>query len=115
MANTTDIATLIGKKITRSVKFMGADVEISKLTVKQVLDIQDLTKGQSADDDTAGLDTLKTVIKMALVGGDGLTDDQFSAVPMSELADLAKSIMVYSGMQTDVKEEIGRASCRERV
>lgn len=94
------IKGLVGKKMTRSVKFMGEDVKISKLSVAEVLDIQD--KAKSVDkEDASGLDILKTVIRSAVEGGDQLEDADFENFPMDELSKLSTEIMKFSGIGAD--------------
>ena len=44
------IKDLVGKKMTKSVKFMGEDVKISKLSVAEVMDIQNKAKTLEQDD-----------------------------------------------------------------
>lgn len=96
---TMSFKDLVGQVISKNVKFMGQDVKISKLTVEQVLEIQEKAKA-GQDDDAAGLELVKTVIKMAVAGAEELDDNDFKKFPMEELAKLSSEIMKYSGMAT---------------
>lgn len=91
------IANLIGKKMSKSVKFMGEDVKISKLSVAEVLRIQEAAKGIEVDD-SQGFEVLKTVIKSSVEGGAELQDTDFENFPMDELSRLSNEIMKYSGI-----------------
>ena len=91
------ISALIGKKMTKPVKFMGQDVEINKLSVAEVLSIQEQSKAVG-EDDTKGFDMLKLVIRSAVAGGKDLTDEQFEQFPMDELAQLSTAVMNFSGI-----------------
>ena len=94
------IKALVGKKMTKSVKFMGEDVKINKLSVAEVLEIQEKAKSLEQDD-AAGFDVLKTVIKAAVDGGADLTDEDFENFPMDELSKLSAEIMKFSGIGQD--------------
>jgi len=91
---------LVGKKMSKNVKFMGEDVKISKLSVAEVMDIQE--KAQALNEDnasaTAGFDILTTVIRSAVEGAAELTDEDFQSFPMEELSTLSNNIMSFSGM-----------------
>jgi hypothetical protein len=88
---------LIGRKMTKTVKFMGEDIKISKLTVAEVLAIQEKAKALEAEN-SAGLEVLKTVICAAVEDAKELSDSDFEAFPMDELSKLSAEIVKYSGM-----------------
>lgn len=93
----TGIKALVGRKMTKNVKFMGEDVKISKLSVAEVMDIQ--TKAKELEtNDAAGLEVLKVVITAAVEGAKDLSDDDFANFPMDELSKLSAEIMKYSGI-----------------
>jgi hypothetical protein len=94
------IKSLVGKRMTKSVKFMGQDVKIAKLTVSEVLDIQDRAKAIEKDENE-GFNVLKTVIKASVEGADELTDDDFNNFPLDELSKLSNEIMRFSGIAND--------------
>ncbi len=91
------IKGLVGQKMTKTVKFMSGDVKISKLSVSEVMEIQEKAKNIDKDD-TAGLDLLKTVIRCAVEGGTDLDDDDFNNFPMDELSKLSNEVMKFSGL-----------------
>jgi hypothetical protein len=94
------IKGLVGKRVQKSVKFMGEEVKISKLSVSEVMELQNLSKDLK-EDDTAGLGILRTVIRAAVEGGDDLTDEDFETFPMDELSKLSTEIMKFSGIGQD--------------
>lgn len=96
----TGIKGLIGRKMTKPMKFMGEDVTVSKLTVAEVMSIQERAKANS-DDDKDGFAILKTVIRAAVEGADELSDADFDNFPLDELATLSNSIMKFSGIGQD--------------
>ena len=87
---------LVGKRITKNYKFMGENLEIAKLTVSEVLEIQSMV-GKEGDDE-AGFDLLKHVIRTAVKEAEELTDDDFNSFPIEELSKLSNEIMKFSGM-----------------
>jgi hypothetical protein len=91
------IKSMVGKKQSKNVKFMNQDLEISKLSVAQVLEIQAQAKSLS-EDDARGFDVLKTVIRSSATDGDQLTDEDFESLPMDELSKLSAEIMKFSGL-----------------
>jgi len=95
------IKGLVGKKITKSVKFLGEDVKISKLSVAEVMEIQSKAKSIEASDDTGGFEILKTVIRLAVDGAKELSDTDFNDFPMEELQKLSTEVMKFSGINAD--------------
>lgn len=96
----TGIQALVGQRMHRTSKFVGTDVKIFKLTVKQVKQVQDLAANQS-DDGEGGLEILRTVIRLAVEGADVLTDADFEEFPIDELSKLSNDIMEWSGIGQD--------------
>jgi hypothetical protein len=94
------IKSLVGKKMTKKVKFMGEEIEISKLSVAEVMDIQEKAKGLK-EDDTEGFNVLKAVIRSAVADANELSDEDFAAFPMDELSKLSDEIMKFSGLGKD--------------
>jgi hypothetical protein len=91
------IKGLIGKKMTKTVKFMGDDVKISKLSVSEVLEVQDKAKSL-AENDGESFEVLKKVIKLSVEGASDLGDDDFNNFPLDELSKLSAEIMKWSGL-----------------
>lgn len=96
----TAFASLVTKRLTKSVDFMGDKVKISKLTVSQVLEIQ-AAADESKGDSTSTLDLLRRVIKMSVEGAAELDDESFKNFPMDELSKLSSEILKYSGMTSE--------------
>lgn len=88
--------SLVGRKMTKTVKFMNENVEINKLSVNQVLEIQTVAK--NAGENENGLELLKMVIKQSVQGAEDLTDEDFNSFPMDELTKLSNEIMKFSGI-----------------
>jgi len=91
------IKSLVGKKMSKTIKFMGQDVVINKLSVAQITEIQDAAKAIEADQ-SKGFDVLRVVIRASVDEGDQLTDDDFNGFPMDELSKLSTQIMEFSGV-----------------
>lgn len=91
------LKSLVGKPMTKKVKFMGEDVEIKKLSVGEVLEIQQLSKGV-AEDEKASLELLQFVISSAVKGAEELTTDDYSSFPIDELSKLSSSVLEFSGL-----------------
>lgn len=90
---------LVGKNVLKEVPFMEDTVQIKKLSVAEVLKVQELIKkNEKSKSETAQLGLLKAVIQIAVVGAEELTDDDFSTFPLGELNDLSEKIMSYSGL-----------------
>jgi hypothetical protein len=90
---------LVGKVITKKVPFMGDEVEVRKMSVSEVMKIQDMVKLASkskADDSQLGL--LRDVIRLAVVGADEISDEDFNTFPIGELSELSNEILSFSGL-----------------
>lgn len=95
----TGMKSLVGRKMSKTVKFMNENVEINKLSVTQVLEIQSMAK--SAGDNENGLELLKVVIKQSVEGADELSEADFDSFPMDELSKLSNEIMKFSGIGSE--------------
>jgi hypothetical protein len=88
-----------GKTISQKVKFMDDTIEISKLTVSQVMKIQEaasaLGEGSTEADNTK---VLFIVIQSGALELAELTEDEMGEFPMEELSRLSNEIMKYSGV-----------------
>ena len=93
------IKGLVGRKMTQTAKFLGTDVTISKLSVAQVMEIQEAAK--NTDDTEQGLPLLRKVIRMSVENAESLTDEDFNGFPMDELSKLSTAIMKFSGIGND--------------
>jgi hypothetical protein len=90
---------LINKELTEKVPFMGDEVEVRKLTVGTIMDLQKIIqKAEKSKDDKAQLKLLCDIIKVAVVGAEELTDADFESFPLSELTELSNHVMRVSGL-----------------
>jgi len=90
---------LVGKIITKKVPFMGDEVEVRKMSVSEVMQVQELVKKSSkskAEDAQIGL--LRDVIRLAVIGADEISDKDFNTFPIGELSDLSNDILSFSGL-----------------
>lgn len=95
--NMSALKSLVGKSVTKNVKFMGVDISIRKLSVAQVLEIQEKAK-EGADQDNSALAVLQLIVSQSVEGADDLTNDDFLTFPMDELSKLSNEIMKFSGV-----------------
>jgi hypothetical protein len=93
---------LVGKRSEKTVKFMDTNIKIMKLSVAQVMEIQEKAKGIE-NDEAAGFEVLKLVITTGAEGADELTDKEFRDFPMDELSGLSAAIMKFSGLGEENK------------
>lgn len=91
------IKGLVGKKMTKTVKFMGEDVKISKLSVAEVMEVQELAK-KIESNESEGFNVLKTVIRSGVENAKELSDETFENFPLDELSKLSSEIMKFSGI-----------------
>lgn len=90
---------LVGKKITSKVPFMGDEVEVRKLTVGKIMGLQKLiSKAEKSKEEDAQLKLLCDIIKVAVVGAEELSQEDFDNFPLSELTDLSGHVMRVSGL-----------------
>ena len=90
---------LVGKKITKKVEFMNDEVELRKLSVSEVLHIQNLVKkSNNSKDKYEELDLLRDVTRLAVVGAEELTNEEFDTFPLGELTTLSSEIMTFAGL-----------------
>ena len=91
---------LVGRRMTKPVKFMGEDVKISKLTVAEVKEIQAQAAAAEGQEDE-GFGTLCTVIRLSVPEAAEISDEDFAKFPIDELSKLSSEIMKFSGIGTD--------------
>lgn len=94
------IKNLVGRKMTKTVKFINEDIKITKLSVAEVLEIQERAKLNAEDQDN-GFNLLKKVIRMSVEGASELSDEDFNSFPMDELSKLSNEIMKFSGISSE--------------
>jgi len=88
---------LVGKKLTEKIPFMGDEVEVRKLSVAEILDLQKVIE-KAGKDEEGQMKLLQDVIKVAVIGADEITDKEFKGFPISELTLLSEKIMEVSGL-----------------
>lgn len=91
------IKALVGKKMSKNVKFMGEEVKINKLSVDEVMAIQEQAKGVE-ENSQDGFAVLRAVIRSSVEDAKELTDEDFATFPMDELSKLSEEIMKFSGL-----------------
>lgn len=91
----------LASKVTKTVKFMGLDCVISKLTVGQVNDIQSLAKAGEEKDNN--IEILLMVIRSGVDELKDIDSEEFNLYPMDELVKLSNEIMKYSGLLSEKK------------
>jgi len=90
---------LVGKLLTEKVPFMGDEVEVKKLTVGQVMSLQkSIDKAAKSNDEQSQLKLLCDIMKIAVIGAEELTDEDFNTFPIQELTGLSEQIMRLSGL-----------------
>lgn len=98
MANPT-VNRFLNAKVSKKAKFMDQDIEILKLTVSQVLEIQELAKDMEKNQsDANSMDILMLVVKSGAPELNELTEEEIRTFPMDELTKLSNEIMKYSGL-----------------
>jgi hypothetical protein len=84
---------------------MSDEVEIRKLSVSEVLKVQKLVaKSTKSKSESAQIDLLKDVIRLAVIDAETLTDDDFNTFPIGELNELSEEILDYSGLSGGPKQ-----------
>ncbi len=96
-----DLKRLVGRKMSKQVKFMGEDVKIHKMSVAEVMDVQARVREMESGGEDKGLEVLRTVIRASVEGAKDLSDEDFSAFPLDELTKLSSEIMKHSGIAQD--------------
>ena len=90
---------LVNKLVTEKVPFMGDKVEVKKLSINEVFEMQKLVKSSSkAKSEEAQIDLLIGVIRLAVVSSEDVTDEEFKTFPIAEMTQLSNHIMRLAGM-----------------
>jgi hypothetical protein len=89
------IKTLAHKPVTKKVKFMGADVDIHKLSIAQVLEVQSLAK-EATEEDTFSV--MNKVLCLGIPDFNELTVDEFQSFPLEDLTKLSEEVMKFAGL-----------------
>lgn len=86
------------KRAVKKVKFIGEDLDIVKLSVSQVMEIQALAKTVKEGDEASNIDLLLKVVRSGTPEFVEFENDEFMELPMDELASLSNAIMKHSGL-----------------
>jgi hypothetical protein len=94
---------LIGQKApTKKLTFLGKKdaVEITKLSGTEVKEFQAFvnTEVKSLPESEQGLAIQRRVVRLGVVGAADLTDEEIDGFPLSEITNLAKEVLAYSGI-----------------
>jgi hypothetical protein len=90
---------LVGKEIVKKVPFMDDEVEIRKLTVREVLEVQkEINKLSKSKDENSQISIIRELLRKTVKSAEGMTDEDFDAFPLSELTDLVEKAISFSGM-----------------
>lgn len=93
----------IGSKAVKTITFMEKELEISKLTINQVLRVQAVTKAAEASgNENGGIDILSAVIREGASELRSLEQSDLQDFPMEELTALSNAIMEFSGLAQKV-------------
>ena len=92
---------LVGKKQTKKVQFMDDEVEIKKLSISEVMEIQKLMSKKGKSDEMA---ILRELLKVAVVGAEEMTEEDFNSFPPGDLSTLSEEIMAYCGLGDKAKQ-----------
>lgn len=87
-------------KVTKKIKFLGQDIEINKLDVAGVLEIQELARAIDKEN-PSDKDNLKILLRFVRLGVEEfaeLSDDELFKFPMEDLSNLSTEISKYSGL-----------------
>jgi len=94
----------MGSKVSKKTKFMNEDIDIHKLTVAQVLGIQEKAKEITDEaNEKENIGILLYVIRAGTPELKDLSDDEICALPMDELTNLSNEILKYSGLVNQKK------------
>jgi len=104
---------LVNKKIQKTTKFMGEDVTIFKLSIKQAQEIQAAAKRSGLDGTNAeenentedAFAVLRLVINLGAEGASELSNEDFESFPMEEVTSLSNAIMEFSGLSAGAAVE----------
>jgi len=91
------IKGLVGRKLSKTVKFMGEDVKIFKLSISEVNEIRQLAIQAETDEDKH-YDILRKVIRLGVEDAESLSDEDFDDFSIDELSKLSNNIMQFSGL-----------------
>lgn len=89
---------LVGKTQTKKIPFMDDEVEIRKLSVAEVMELQNVIKKAEKSND--GMKILREVLRVSVIGAQELSDEEFNSFPLADLTALSEQILEYCGLAT---------------
>ncbi|QGH74604.1 hypothetical protein DSS3PM1_00068 [Bacteriophage DSS3_PM1] len=100
---------LVGKRVEKSVDFVGDQVVIRKLSVSEVMEVQKLVAEhggvKEGDDPSNPMALVRGVIRLGVNGADELTDEDFDTFPIDELNTLVSAVLAFSGIGEEAAKE----------
>lgn len=90
---------LVGRRMQKTTSFLGEEVTIYKMSVRQVKEIQELIK--DIDLEKEPLKLVQGVLRLGVEGAAELTEEDFDEFPPDELNALVTEVMQYSGIAGD--------------
>jgi hypothetical protein len=89
----------VNKEITESIPFMGEEVDVRQLSISSVYKIQELVKkSNKSKSESAQINLMKDVLRMAVVGAEDMTNEDFDSLPLGELTKLSTRVLSISGL-----------------
>jgi len=102
--NKMGLEAFVNKPQTKNVNFMDGKLSIKKLTVAEVMEIQEKAK-DAGENEAANFDILKQVISLGAEGGENLSDEDFDNFAIDDLNKLSQEIMKWSGVAPEGKSK----------
>lgn len=92
------------KKSSKEYSFMGIPVSLTKLTILQVEELQEVNKDKSEDAvKVSDLEVMFMIIRSGCPEFEDLSSEEVKAFPMDELVKLSTAISVFSGLSDGKK------------
>jgi hypothetical protein len=92
-------AKFLGAKVFKEVEFVGNPLNIRKLTVKEVMQVQELAKALANDNsDEKNLELISYVITSGANDLHDVTKEEMLEFALDDLTALSNAIMEYSGL-----------------
>ena len=89
----------VGTKVSKKYKFMNLDIDVNKLSVSQVMKVQEAAKELEANPTEEGnIKLLYLVIQQGVPELAELSSEELGECPMDELTKLSNEIMKFSGI-----------------
>ena len=90
---------------------MEDEVEVRQLTINTVLKVQDMVNksAKAKDQEKAQMDLMRSVIRLAVVGAEEISDIEFDTFPLGEITKLSEQILNVSGLGVAGAEAVGNS------